>query len=233
MRSVTVIDDDLQIRRLLHLSLEKQGYEVHEAATASEGLRLVATVMPDIVLLDLNLPDRDGAEALAELRTWSSIPVIILSARNTEEDIVKLLESGADDYLTKPFNTGELVARMNVAIRQKVTDTPPEPFVSGHITVDLFLREVTVAGSTVKLTPTEHGLMRMLIEHAGQIVTHHQLLLEVWDTEEREEGGSPAGRHCRPAQKNRKESRDARAASHRTRSGLPVRRAAGVALARR
>jgi two-component system KDP operon response regulator KdpE len=189
VRSAIVIDDELSIRRLLHVSLEKQGYMVHEAATATEGLQLAAEMKPDIVLLDLNLPDRDGSEVLAELRASSSIPVIILSARSAEEDIVRLLENGADDYLTKPFNTRELLARMNVAIRQRASTTTSEPFISGHLSVDLPLRLVSVAGSPVKLTPREHGLMHILIAHAGQVVTHRQLLSHVWDIEDEKKTG--------------------------------------------
>src|SRR5271157_1179659 len=120
MTSVLVIDDEPQIRRLLHVSLGKQGYSVHEAANASDGLQLAASQKPDIILLDLGLPDRDGADVLAELRAWSSVPVIILSVRNAEEDVVKLLEIGADDYLVKPFNTGELIARIKVSLRSRM-----------------------------------------------------------------------------------------------------------------
>jgi two-component system KDP operon response regulator KdpE len=178
--SVLVIDDEAQIRRLLRVSLEKQGYSVHEAATASAGLQIALGQKPDIVLLDLGLPDRDGADALAELRTWSSVPVIILSVRNAEEEIVKLLESGADDYLVKPFNTGELMARIKVSIRNRQPQESHSPFVSGRLTVDLLNREVQVAGAPVKLTPTEYGLIRMLVQNAGHVVTHGQLLREVW-----------------------------------------------------
>ena len=180
MNRVLVIDDEAQIRRLLRLTLEKLGYEVHEAATGEEGLQMVLGKKPDVLLLDLGLPDRDGAEVLAGLRTWSTIPVIILSVRNAEEDIVRLLDSGADDYLVKPFNTGELVARMKVAIRHHAPQESREPFVSGRLTVDLQTRIVTVAGEPVKLTPTEYGLLRLFVQHAGRILTHRQILREVW-----------------------------------------------------
>ncbi len=126
MTSAVVIDDEVQIRRLLRVSLETQGYAVHLAATGEEGLRLVLGKKPDIVLLDLGLPDRDGTEILAELRGWSSIPVIILSVRNSEEEIVRLLDAGADDYVVKPFSTSELVARMRVAIRHHAPQDAPE-----------------------------------------------------------------------------------------------------------
>ena len=180
MTSVVVIDDEVQIRRLLHVSLETQGCVVHLAATGEEGLRLVLGKKPDIVLLDLGLPDRDGAEILSDLRGWSSIPVIILSVRNSEEEIVKLLDAGADDYLVKPFSTGELVARMRVAIRHHAPQEMPEKFVSGRLEVDLQDRSVTVGGEPVKLTPTEYGLLRLFVQHAGRILTHRQILREVW-----------------------------------------------------
>ncbi|HYW85469.1 MAG TPA: response regulator [Spirochaetia bacterium] len=180
MTSVLVIDDEVQIRRLLRVSLEKQGYVVHEAGTAAEGLQMVLAKKPDIVLLDLGLPDRDGTQALSELRTWSSVPVIVLSVRNAEEEIVKLLDVGADDYLIKPFHTGELVARIKVAIRHRAPTESQEPFTSGRLSVDLILREVRVDGELVKLTPTEYGLLRILVQHAGRVVTHGLILRELW-----------------------------------------------------
>ncbi|MGA2381041.1 MAG: response regulator [Spirochaetia bacterium] len=175
-----VIDDEVQIRRLLRVSLETQGFVVHDAATAEEGLRMVLGKKPDIVLLDLGLPDRDGAEALRELRTWSSVPVIILSVRNAEEEIVRLLDTGADDYVVKPFNTGELIARMRVAIRHRAPQEAQDTFVSGRLSVDLLDRTVKAAGEPVKLTPTEYGLLRLFVQHAGRILTHGQILREVW-----------------------------------------------------
>jgi len=178
--SALVVDDEVQIRRLLRVSLETHGYEVHLAATGAEGLQLVLGKKPDIVLLDLGLPDRDGTEILSELRAWSSVPVIILSVRNAEDEIVKLLDAGADDYVVKPFSTGELVARMRVAIRHHAPQDAPEKFVSGRLTVDLQDRVVTVDGAPVKLTPTEYGLLRLFVQHAGRILTHRQILREVW-----------------------------------------------------
>jgi two-component system KDP operon response regulator KdpE len=178
--TLVVIDDEPQIRRLLRVSLETQGFVVHLAATGEEGLRLVLGKKPDVVLLDLGLPDRDGAQILAELRGWSSIPVIVLSVRNAEEEIVKLLDAGADDYVVKPFSTGELVARMRVAIRHHAPQEAPEKFVSGRLVVDLQDRAVTVAGEPVKLTPTEYSLVRLFVQHAGRILTHRQILREVW-----------------------------------------------------
>jgi two-component system, OmpR family, KDP operon response regulator KdpE len=180
MTSAVVIDDEVQIRRLLRVSLETQGFVVHVAATGEEGLRLVLGKKPDVVLLDLGLPDRDGTEILAELRGWSSIPVIILSVRNAEEEIVRLLDAGADDYVVKPFSTGELIARMRVAIRHHAPQDAAQIFVSGRLSVDLQDRTVTVSGEAVRLTPTEYGLLRLFVQHAGRILTHRQILREIW-----------------------------------------------------
>ena len=180
MTGVLVVDDEVQIRRLLRVTLEKQGYAVHEAATGEEGLQMLLGKKPDIVLLDLGLTDKDGAEVLAGLRAWSTVPVIILSVRNSEDDIVRLLDAGADDYLIKPFNTGELIARMKVAIRHHAPQEAQQLFVSGRLTVDLMDRVVKVGGETVKLTPTEYGLVRLFVQHAGRIITHRQILHEVW-----------------------------------------------------
>jgi two-component system KDP operon response regulator KdpE len=184
---VLVIDDEAQIRRLLRVSLETKGYVVHGASTAEEGLRMVLAKKPDIVLLDLGLPDRDGADALKDLRTWSSVPVIILSVRDSEEEIVHLLDSGADDYLVKPFNTGELIARMRVATRHRAPQEAQESFVSGRLSVNLLDRTVKVAGEPVKLTPTEYGMLRLFVQHAGRILTHRQILREVWGPQADEE----------------------------------------------
>jgi two-component system KDP operon response regulator KdpE len=175
-----VIDDERQIRRLLRVSLEAQGYEVHEAATGEDGLRSIQGLKPDVVLLDLGLPDLDGSELLARLRTWSTVPVVILSVRNSEEDIVGLLNAGADDYVIKPFNTGELVARLRVAIRHHAPEEAQRVFVSGRLSVDLLNREVRIGGEPLKLTPTEYGLLRLFVRHAGRILTHGQILREVW-----------------------------------------------------
>jgi len=180
MMSVVVVDDEAQIRRLLRVSLETQGFTVHLADSGQEGLRLIQGKKPDVVLLDLGLPDRDGADVLSDLRRWSSVPVIILSVRNAEEEIVRLLDAGADDYLVKPFSTGELIARMRVAVRHHAPTESAEAFVSGWLRVDLEKREVTVDGEPVKLTPTEYGLLRLFVQHAGRILTHGQILREVW-----------------------------------------------------
>ncbi len=187
MTSVLVIDDEIQIRRLLRVSLEKQGYAVFDAATGEDGLQMVLGKKPDIVLLDLGLPDVDGVDVLARLRSWSSVPVVILSVRNAEEDIVRLLDAGADDYLIKPFNTGELVARMRVALRHRSPEPSGDVFVSGRLSVDLLEREVKVGGEPVKLTPTEYALIRIFVQHPGRILTHGQILKEVWGPNAAEE----------------------------------------------
>jgi two-component system KDP operon response regulator KdpE len=178
--SVLVIDDEVQIRRLLHVSLEKQGFHVHEAGNGEDGIQMILGKKPDVVLLDLGLPDKDGSEVLAALRAWSSVPVIILSVRNAEEEIVRLLDAGADDYLIKPFNTGELIARMRVALRHRGPPETEKVFRSGRLTVDLLNREVSVNGIPVKLTPTEYALLRIFVQHAGRIITHGQILKEIW-----------------------------------------------------
>jgi two-component system KDP operon response regulator KdpE len=178
--SVLVIDDEAQIRRLLRVSLEKQEFSVLEAATGEDGVQLALGRKPDIVLLDLGLPDADGAAVLARLRSWSSVPVVVLTVRNAEEDIVRLLEGGADDYLVKPFNTGELVARMRVALRHRTPQERLEPFVSGRLSVDLINRDVRVAGERVRLTPTEYAVLRLFAQHPGRVLTHGQILREVW-----------------------------------------------------
>jgi len=178
---------------------------------------------PDIVLLDLGLPDKDGAEVLAGLRSWSSVPVIILSVRNAEEEIVRLLDIGADDYLVKPFNTGELIARIRVAIRHHAPEAAQEVFTSGRLGVNLQERAVTVAGEPVKLTPTEYGLLRLFVQHAGRIITHRQLLREVWGRT-RMRIPTTSGCTSRRFGKDRAESPDARADHHRAGCRLPVAR---------
>ena len=187
MTNVLVIDDERQIRRLLRVSLEAHGYAVNEAATGEDGLNALQGVKPDLVLLDLGLPDRDGQEVLAGLRSWSQVPVIILSVRNSEEDIVRALNAGADDYIVKPFNTGELIARLRVALRHHAPEEAQEVFISGRLTVDLYNREVRVAGEVLKLTPTEYALIRLLVQHAGRILTHAQILREIWGPHAEEE----------------------------------------------
>ena len=185
MTEVLVIEDDRHIRRLLRISLEKQGFRVHEAARGDDGIQRFAGIKPDVVLLDLGLPDTDGVEVLKTLREGSAVPVIVLSVRNSEYDIVSLLNSGADDYLVKPFNTAELVARIHVALRRRFPPEVGNLIQVGKLSVDLEMRSVSCGGTEVKLTPTEYSILRCLIQHAGKIVTHDQIIGEVW--------GRPAG----------------------------------------
>jgi two-component system KDP operon response regulator KdpE len=181
--SILVIEDEPQMRRLLRTMLSNQGFRVTEVATGEEGLQQAATRNPDIVLLDLGLPDMDGLEVTRRLREWSTRPIIVLSARGQEPDKIGALDAGADDYLTKPFGAGELLARIRVALRHAArTGAEPEPsvFVLGDLRVDAAKRHVSVAGRDVHLTPTEYRLLGILIRHAGRVLTHGQLLREVW-----------------------------------------------------
>ena len=180
---ILLIDDEPQMRRFLRITLQGHGYRLIEVASGSEGLAAAATRNPDIVLLDLGLPDMDGLEVAKRLREWSQVPVIVLSAREQEEDKIKALDSGADDYLTKPFGAGELLARIRVALRHVVmqqTGSDNPVFELGSLIVDLAKRQVFREGAEVHLTPIEYRLLTVLIKHAGKVVTHAQLLREVW-----------------------------------------------------
>jgi two-component system KDP operon response regulator KdpE len=175
-----VVDDEPQIRRLLRTVLEANGYRPFEAATGNDGVVQAAQCMPDVVLLDLGLPDLDGLEVLRRLREWSRVPVIILSVRDQENDKVAALDAGADDYVTKPFNTAELLARLRAALRHSHAGGEEAVFVAGNLEVDLARRIVRKSGKEVKLTPIEYSLLRLLITHAGKVLTHRQLLTQVW-----------------------------------------------------
>jgi two-component system KDP operon response regulator KdpE len=180
---IVVIEDDPQIRRFLRTGLEAHGFEIHEAETGKLGLTLAATRKPDLVILDLGLPDVDGIEVIRKLREWTSRPVIILSARNMETDKVAALDTGADDYLTKPFGLDELLARIRVALRhasQPGNVGAGNVFTSGNLKVDLSQRRVYRDGAEVHLTPIEYRLLTTLVKHAGKVLTHRQLLREVW-----------------------------------------------------
>ena len=179
-RTVLVIDDEPPIRRLLRLTLEPQGYRVFEADNGQLGLQEAAARRPDVIVLDLGLPDMDGLTVLKRLREWSQTPVLVLSVRDREADKVAALDNGADDYLTKPFGTAELLARMR-AVQRRTPEAQEEPvFVSGDLTVDLATRMVTVKKKEVHLTATEYALLRELVRHAGKVVMHAQLLRAVW-----------------------------------------------------
>jgi two-component system KDP operon response regulator KdpE len=175
-----VIDDEVQIRRLLRVVLESADYQVHEAETAAQGLTDAATRRPDVVLLDLGLPDSDGVNVLRRLREWSQVPVIVLSVRDDEEGKVAALDAGADDYVTKPFSSAELLARLRAAQRKTRPEEEISRFKCGDLIVDLTARVVTRAGHEVKLTATEYALLRLFVRHAGRVLTHRQILREIW-----------------------------------------------------
>jgi two-component system KDP operon response regulator KdpE len=180
--TVLVIEDEPQIRRFLRPTLASQGYRVVEAVTGEEGVMQAATRQPDIVILDLGLPDVDGLEVIRRLREWTAIPIIVLSARGQEPDKIAALDAGADDYVAKPFAVGELLARMRVALRHAAGASHEDSaaFRIGELQVDLLRRHVSVADAEVKLTPIEYKLLAMLVRHAGKVVTHQQLLRDVW-----------------------------------------------------
>jgi two-component system, OmpR family, KDP operon response regulator KdpE len=177
---VLVVDDEAPIRRYLRAALGAQGLTVYESATGLEAINAVLSHRPDIIILDLGLPDIDGIEVTRRLREWSQTPIIILSVREAEQDKIAALDAGADDYLTKPFGTGELLARMRVALRKQPSVTNEPIFQSSGLTVDFSRRLVTVNEKEVQLTPTEYDLLKVLVTHAGKVITHRQLLKQVW-----------------------------------------------------
>jgi two-component system KDP operon response regulator KdpE len=181
--TILIVEDDLPIVRFLRTALGGQGYTSHEATSAQQGLALAASCRPDIVLLDLGLPDLDGLEVIRRLRAWSAVPIIIVSARGQENDKVAALDAGADDYLTKPFGVPELMARLRAALRHagRLGDEAESAvFVSGDLKVDLAGHLVFLRNKPVSLTPIEFRLLALLVKHAGKVVTHRQLLKEVW-----------------------------------------------------
>ena len=177
---VLVVDDEPAIRRYLRTALGAHAYAVFEAVNGQEALAAAALHRPDLVILDLGLPDLDGVAVTRQLREWSQVPIIILSVRGQEGDKIAALDAGADDYLTKPFGVGELLARMRVAMRRAAGPEPEPVFVQGALTVDLARRLVRVGEQEVTLTPTEYDLLRVLVTHAGRVLTHQQLLRQVW-----------------------------------------------------
>jgi len=178
---ILVIEDEVPIRRFLRASLTAAHYEVLEATTGEEGLRMAVHQPPDLVILDLGLPDQDGLEVLKRLREWSSVPVVILSARDEENQKIRALDHGADDYVTKPFSTGELLARLRTALRHAQSGgTEPTVLTAGSVRVDLDRRVVFRNEQEVHLTPLEYRLLVTLFKHAGKVLTHRYLLREVW-----------------------------------------------------
>ncbi|WAC71352.1 two-component system response regulator KdpE [Roseateles sp. SL47] len=178
-----IVEDEPNIRRFVRLALEGEGWTVHDTTTVKQGLIDAGTRRPDLVVLDLGLPDGDGLEFLRDLRGWSSVPVIVLSARGAEEDKIAALDSGADDYLSKPFGVGELMARVRVALRRsqsRASEQQDPVFRFGDVEVDQAARRVKRAGQDVHLTPIEYRLLSHLIANAGKVLTHRQLLKAVW-----------------------------------------------------
>jgi two-component system, OmpR family, KDP operon response regulator KdpE len=178
--TILIIDDEVQIRRLLEITLSANGYKISEAATGKDGLIHAATTHPVLILLDLGLPDADGIDILKKLREWYQKPIIILSVRSSEEDIIRALDHGANDYLTKPFRTGELLARIRVAIRQG-TDSADRPVLTvGDLQIDLANHLVKKKNELLKLTSTEFSLLALLARNEGRVLTHQYVLKEVW-----------------------------------------------------
>ena len=176
-----VVDDERPIRKFLRASLEGQ-FDINEATTGEEALLAVATFRPDIIILDLGLPDLDGVEVTRRLREWTKIPIIVISVREQESEKIAALNAGADDYLTKPFGVGELVARLRASLRRSIQSETEPIFTNGTLTVDLSKREVQVNGKLISLTPTEYDLLKTFIQNAGKVLTHNQLLRIVWGT---------------------------------------------------
>jgi two-component system, OmpR family, KDP operon response regulator KdpE len=178
--NILVVDDEPAIRRFLRASLGAHGYTITEAVSGEDALRVAATSHQDIVILDLGLPDMEGVEVTRRLREWTAIPIIILSVREHENDKIAALDAGADDYLTKPFGIGELMARMRVALRRTAQDTSEPIFESDGLIMDFVHREVKINNQLVTLTPTEYDLLRTLVKNAGKVLTHRQLLRTIW-----------------------------------------------------
>lgn len=177
---ILVVDDEIQIRRFLKVSLEASGYRTSEVANGTDAIAQAALLRPDTIILDIQLPDISGLEVLQRVREWSKVPVIILSVQDSDKEKIAALDAGADDYLTKPFSVGELLARLRVAQRHAQPEQGANVFQVGEVTVDVARRLVTRSGEPVKLTPTEYSLLRLLVQHAGKVLTHRQILREVW-----------------------------------------------------
>jgi len=179
---ILIIEDDPAIRRFLKTILSGEEFSLREAENGHAGLAAAAAFRPDVMLLDLGLPDVDGIEVIRRIREWSPAPIIVLSVREHEHDKVTALDAGADDYLTKPFGVGELLARIRAALRRSLVEIPEPVFVSNDLTVDLGARRVTVNEVDISLTPTEYDILRFLVTHAGKVLTHGQILKQVWGT---------------------------------------------------
>ncbi|MFD1674089.1 response regulator [Alicyclobacillus fodiniaquatilis] len=192
---ILVVDDEAQIRKLLRISLQAHGFQVSEAETGEDGIVQISTIRPDLVVLDLGLPDIEGIEVLRRVREWSQVPVIVLTARDQEEDKIEALNIGADDYVTKPFGMGELMARIRVALRH-ISKTTEEPILSlGPLVIDVSRRIVELNGEKVKLTPTEYELLKVLATNAGRVITHRALFEQVWGDKFYESDSQPVRVH--------------------------------------
>lgn len=179
LQRILVVDDELAIQRFLRSVLDVEGFALHVVDSGSAALAAAALFKPDLVLLDLGLPDMDGVTVISRLREWSAVPVIVLSVREQEDEKVLALDAGADDYLTKPFSMAELLARIRAALRRVVQSAEPV-FRSGDLEVDVSCRKVLLKGVEVSLTPTEYDLLRLMVNHAGKVITHNQILKQLW-----------------------------------------------------
>ena len=177
---VLIVDDEVTILRFLRSALDTGEFSLHQAEDGHGALSAAAALRPDIILLDLGLPDMDGIEVIRRIREWSQVPIIVLSVRDGEDNKVGALDAGADDYLIKPFSVGELQARIRVSLRRSLQQAPEPLFSSGGLEVDLPRRRVVVRGEEVQLTPTEYELLRLLVNHAGRVLTHGQILKQIW-----------------------------------------------------
>lgn len=182
MTNILVVDDELPIRRALAISLKAHGFVVEQAATGEEAIRMTADRKPELVVLDLGLPGMDGVEVIEGIRGWSNVPIVVLSARDQEADKIRALNVGADDYVTKPFGMGELVARIRASLRRvaQIGDTPDATVTTKHFVVDLMAKDVTINNERIHLTPTEWGLLELLVRNPGKLVTQRQILHDVW-----------------------------------------------------
>jgi two-component system KDP operon response regulator KdpE len=179
---ILVVDDEPAIQRFLRTALDTGEFSLHQAENGHAALAAAVALKPEIILLDLGLPDMDGIEVIRRIREWSQVPIIVLSVREREDDKVEALDAGADDYLTKPFGVGELLARIRVALRRSLQQAPEPVYRIGELEVDLARRRVSVRGVEVQLTPTEYELLRLLVTHAGKVLTHGQILKQIWGT---------------------------------------------------
>lgn len=177
---ILIIDDEAQMRKLLEITLQTNDYIVHMAATAKEGIIMAANHPPDLIILDLGLPDEDGHAVLVKLREWFTNPIIILSVQSSEENIIRALDDGANDFLTKPFRTGELLARMRTALRSSVSDNNDPVLSFNELEIDLSARTVKKNNELIKLTATEYSLLTLFVRNEGKVLTHQYLLREVW-----------------------------------------------------